>query len=84
MELNAFEYFCTDKFKLYLGNSFELLNSFEESSIDMIFADPPYFLSDGGFTCSSGKFASVDKAEWDTAMEIDKVFEFTFGFPTVN
>jgi site-specific DNA-methyltransferase (adenine-specific) len=78
MKLSTFEYFYKDKFKLYLGDSFELLNAFEESSIDMIFADPPYFLSDGGFTCSSGKFASVDKAEWDTSMEIDKVFEFNY------
>jgi site-specific DNA-methyltransferase (adenine-specific) len=32
---------------------------------DMIFADPPYFLSNGGITCRSGRMASVDKGEWD-------------------
>jgi site-specific DNA-methyltransferase (adenine-specific) len=31
----------------------------------MCFADPPYFLSNGGFSCSSGQMVSVDKGEWD-------------------
>lgn len=34
-----------------------------ENSIDMIFADPPYFLSNNGMTCKSGKMVSVNKGE---------------------
>ncbi|TPV93360.1 MAG: site-specific DNA-methyltransferase [Myxococcales bacterium FL481] len=34
-------------------------------SVDVVFADPPYFLSNGGTTCSSGKRVSVNKGNWD-------------------
>jgi site-specific DNA-methyltransferase (adenine-specific) len=59
------EYFKTDGFMLYLYDSFELLKSIEEKSIDMIFADPSYFLSNNGISCHSGKMISVNKANWD-------------------
>ena len=32
---------------------------------DMIFADPPYFLSNGGITCHAGRMVKVDKGDWD-------------------
>ena len=48
-----------------LGNSFDLLRKIKAASIDMIFADPPYFLSNGGVTCHSGRQVSVDKGDWD-------------------
>ena len=32
---------------------------------DAIFADPPYFLSNGGMTCKSGRMVKVDKGAWD-------------------
>jgi len=31
----------------------------------MIFADPPYFLSDGTITCQNGKMVSIKKGDWD-------------------
>ena len=37
----------------------------DEQQFDMIFADPPYFLSNGGITCQSGKMVKVDKGDWD-------------------
>lgn len=43
---------------------------------DVIFADPPYFLSNGGTTCRSGKRASVDKGAWDTSPGIQEMHEF--------
>lgn len=59
-------YFCvSDKAQLLCGNCLELLNEFKESSVDMIFADPPYFLSNDGVTCRSGKMVSVNKGKWD-------------------
>ena len=35
------------------------------SSVDLIFADPPYFLSNGGMTCQNGKMTKVNKGDWD-------------------
>ena len=59
--------------KLFLGDSFELLKKIKSESIDMIFADPPYFLSNNGITCNGGKMVSVNKAEWDMGKnDIDK------------
>lgn len=48
-------YFVSDNFVLYNENSIKILNELPENSVDMIFADPPYFLSNGGFTCENGK-----------------------------
>jgi site-specific DNA-methyltransferase (adenine-specific) len=51
--------------RLYHGDSLELLALLPESSVDLIFADPPYFLSNGGITCHAGKMVSVNKGAWD-------------------
>ncbi|MFA6393687.1 MAG: site-specific DNA-methyltransferase [Patescibacteria group bacterium] len=70
-------YFKHNDFSLYLGNSIDFLNKeVKEDSIDMIFADPPYLLSNGGFTCDSGKMVSVNKGQWDVSNGLKKDFEF--------
>lgn len=51
--------------KIIQGDSFNVLKKLRPESVDMIFADPPYFLSNGGITCQGGKMASVDKGNWD-------------------
>lgn len=56
---------------LLFGDSFQLLKKLEEKSIDMIFADPPYFLSSGGISCHSGKQVNVNKGDWDTTLTIE-------------
>lgn len=53
------------------GDSFLLLKKIPEKSIDMIFADPPYFLSSGGVSCKNGKQVSVNKGEWDLTKTIE-------------
>lgn len=58
-------YYELNNFTLFHGDTFEVLKEIKPKSIDMIFADPPYFLSDGGITCSGGKMVSVNKGEWD-------------------
>lgn len=58
-------YFKYVNFYLFLGDSLKLLKNIPANSIEMIFADPPYFLSNGGITCKSGKMESVNKGEWD-------------------
>ena len=51
--------------RIYQGDCLEILQSIPESSIDLIFADPPYFLSNGGIACHAGKMVSVHKGDWD-------------------
>lgn len=51
-------------FTLLQGDTFELLKQFD-FKFDMIFADPPYFLSNGGISCQSGKVVCGDKGDWD-------------------
>ncbi len=69
-------YFVKDNFVLYHGNSLKILEQIPENSIDMIFADPPYLLSNGGFTCHAGKMVKVDKGEWDISNGLKKDFYF--------
>lgn len=69
-------YFKENNFALYLGDSLELLAKMKEDSVDMIFADPPYFLSSGSFTCQNGKMVSVKKGDWDLSNGTKKNFEF--------
>ncbi len=67
----------TKDYQLYQGNSVELLNQFPEQQFDLVFADPPYFLSNGGFTCKSGKRASVQKGAWDVSRGVEEDHAFT-------
>ena len=61
---------------LFQGNSLELLKNFKTESIDMIFADPPYFLSNDGITCQSGKMVKVNKGKWDAGLSPAEMHEF--------
>ena len=45
---------------------------------DMIFADPPYFLSNGGISLKNGKVVSVDKGEWDKISSSESIDEFNY------
>lgn len=69
-------YYETENEQLYLGDTFALLAKCKKESIDMIFADPPYFLSNDGITCSGGKMVSVNKGAWDKAYSIDEKHRF--------
>ncbi|MFH0815432.1 MAG: site-specific DNA-methyltransferase [Methanobacteriota archaeon] len=53
-----------------------MLPRFEESSVDMIFADPPYNLSNGGFTCHAGRRVPVKKGDWDKSKGAEADFAF--------
>lgn len=69
-------YYETDSQQLFLGDCFTLLNKIKPESIDMIFADPPYFLSNDGITCNGGKMVSVNKGDWDEGKDLKDKHEF--------
>jgi len=69
-------YFEDKNFKLIKEDTFKALKNFQEKSFDMIFADPPYFLSNNGITCSSGKMVSVNKGEWDKSLDVESKHSF--------
>jgi len=56
----------------------QALRYIRPSTINMIFADPPYFLSNGGISCKSGKIVCVDKGEWDKEKSRRKIDEFNY------
>ena len=62
---------------LYEGDCLDILPTIPERHIDMIFADPPYNLSNGGITCQAGRMVSVNKGEWDKSKGIETDHEFS-------
>jgi len=62
--------------KLLKGDCIDILNQARENSVDMIFADPPYFLSNGGITCHAGKMVSVNKGKWDKSKGVEENHKF--------
>lgn len=62
-------------FTILNGDCFDLLPRFE-FKFDMIFADPPYFLSNGGISYQAGKVVCVDKGEWDKGGSPESIMEF--------
>ena len=69
-------YFKENVFELYLADSIEFLKTLPADSVNMIFADPPYNLSNGGFTVHAGKRVSVNKGKWDVSAGVDDDFTF--------
>ncbi len=69
-------YFEDGSFKLIKSDTFKVLKQFEEKTFDMIFADPPYFLSNNGITCSGGKMVNVNKGNWDKALNTKEKHKF--------
>lgn len=65
-----------DNYKLYLSDTFDCLKTLPKESVDMIFADPPYFLSNNGISCSAGKQVSVNKGEWDEGVSLEEKHKF--------
>lgn len=61
-------FYSSELCTLWLDDSFQRMKKLPEKSIDVIFADPPYFLSNGGVSCHSGTQVSVDKGNWDKGM----------------
>lgn len=62
-------------FTIVNGDCFDVLPQFD-FKFDMIFADPPYFLSNGGISYQAGKVVCVDKGEWDKGGSPESILEF--------
>ena len=69
-------YFEDENFKLIKNDTFKALKKIKEKSFDMIFADPPYFLSNDGVTCSSGRMVNVNKGNWDKTLSVKDKHKF--------
>lgn len=63
-------------FQLFNGDVLDVLERLPANSVDLIFADPPYNLSNDGFTVHAGKRVTVNKGEWDRSRGIDQDFDF--------
>ncbi len=75
-------FYKNDRITLYEENCLEVLHTLPERSIDMIFADPPYNLSNGGITCHAGHMVSVNKGDWDKSNGIEQDHEFDIDWLT--
>lgn len=69
-------------FILFKGDCREVLAAMKDKGyeIDLIYADPPYHLSNGGISCQSGKMVSVDKGKWDTSSGPEADHEFVLSW----
>ena len=70
------KYFSSKNFTLYLDDSLKLLKKFPDNKFNMIFADPPYFLSNGTFSCQNGKMVDVKKGDWDMSNSLEETLQF--------
>lgn len=73
-------YKSSDKaFTVLKGDCVDLVNQID-FEFDMIFADPPYFLSNDGVSIQSGQKVSVNKGEWDRSRGYEKDNEFNYSW----
>ena len=75
--------YTKNNIQLFQGNCLEIMDELYEEKgkcINLIFADPPYFLSNGGITCKSGKMVKVDKGSWDKSEGTQLNHEFNLAW----
>lgn len=65
-----------NNYRLYHDDCLKILETIPENTFDMIFADPPYMLSNGGITCQNGQVVSVNKGKWDESQGFEQDFKF--------
>ena len=73
----------TDRFinRIHQGDCIELMRQLDEGSVDLIFADPPYFLQLRGelYRTNQTKVDAVTD-EWDKFQGFDEYDEFTYNW----
>ena len=66
--------------RLYRGDALEVLAGFPDESVDCVWTDPPYLLSNGGATCFAGRRVSVDKGDWDRSRGVEEDHRFNLAW----
>ncbi|MBQ8115996.1 MAG: site-specific DNA-methyltransferase [Prevotella sp.] len=69
-------YFECNDFCIYSGDSLTLINQLDDNSLDLVFADPPYFLSSGRKMDIAGRNVSFDKGVWDRCRSVEEIDNF--------
>lgn len=64
-------------FSLLQGDCLQVIPVLDQK-FDMVFADPPYFLSNDGLTVKNGKIQSVNKGKWDKLVSDNDAYAFTY------
>ena len=65
-----------DSSALHLGDCLERMAAIPDGSVDCVWTDPPYLLSNDGITCVAGRMVKVNKGEWDRSRGVDPDHEF--------
>ena len=69
-------YFDCNDFCIYSGDSLTLINQLDDNSLDLVFADPPYFLSSGRKMDIAGRNVSFEKGVWDRCRSVEEIDNF--------
>ena len=77
MQIHSFFKSDNSDFNLLEGDCLSVIPQLN-SNIDMVFADPPYFLSNDGLTVKNGKVHSVNKGQWDKLISENDAYAFTY------
>ena len=66
----------TPEYEIIQGDCLKIVPTIAKETVNVIFADPPYYLSNGGTTCKNGKRAKVNKGQWDSSKGIEADHRF--------
>jgi site-specific DNA-methyltransferase (adenine-specific) len=80
MKLGDLEAFGEPGAMVYLADCVDLMKIMPPACVDMIFADPPYRLSNGGVTVKNGRLAPVDKGAWDRSTGFEADHRYNVGW----
>ena len=58
------------------GDALEVLPELQPDSVECVWTDPPYLLSNGGISCSAGRRVIVDKGAWDKSNGFEEDMQF--------
>ena len=65
---------------LHCGDALELMAEMPPESVDCVWTDPPYLLSNDGVTCVAGRRVSVNKGEWDRSGGLETDHQFNLDW----
>jgi site-specific DNA-methyltransferase (adenine-specific) len=76
VSLSDLEHFGEPGALVYVEDCVRMMQLVPEGSVDLVVADPPYRLSNGGLTNRGGRLAPVDKGDWDRSSGLEADHEF--------